>query len=669
MPCTMKNIATAIKGTIIPVLLMVSLNVDAQQSPGSIHGTVTNAETGEPLFQIVLELISDSTVVQRVSTDFDGEYEFTSLEPKMYDIRARGGISMSDKEIHNVSVSSGSPTELSFTMETISSTIGEIVITWEAPLVDEERTGNTTTISNESIARVATRGTASLSSLASGVAVQDAGAPAARGTRSDPDVVFIDGVKVRGNGSIPTQTEEYNSIETNPRVSPADEPQSTFGMDVDRASYFNVKRMIEYGQYIPRDAVRVEEFINSFQYEAAQPEDGEVFGVTSELSECSWNDDHHVLRLTLNTDQVDLADLPPSSYVFLVDVSGSMNSSDKLPLVKETLRILTNNLRDEDRVSIVTYAGSVSLVLPSTSGENKDEILAAIERLHSGGSTNGAGGIQLAYREAEENFIRRGNNRVILCTDGDFNVGVSSQSELIEMIEEKRETGVFLSVIGYGQGNYREGTMEQLANKGNGNMNYIKDLYDARRIMQSEFISTLFTVAKDAKIQVEFNPNVVSEYRLIGYENRLMAAQDFDNDSIDGGEVGMGHQVTAIYEITLGEAESERDLRYQSAMNTNIQTDEIAFLSIRYKEPDGDESSEFNHIISNTVVDEPSQDQRFAMAVASFAGTLRNDVSMQMNVEDIIIVAQETKGEDLDGMRSDFIQLAQLYRDLTAQNN
>jgi len=343
--------------------------------------------------------------------------------------------------------------------------------------------------------------------------------------------------------------EQYGTIQENQFMNPLDEALSTFSIDVDRASYSNVRRMIDNGNLPPVDAVRIEEMINYFDYEYAQPESNQPIALESNLSNCPWNSEHQILHIALQAKELDTKNLPASNLVFLVDVSGSMQSKQKLPLLKSSFKMLVNNLRDIDKVAIVTYAGRAAVVLESTPASEKEKILASIENLRAGGSTAGAAGIKSAYRIAKENFIKKGNNRVILATDGDFNVGVSSNEGLEKLIEKERRSGVFLSILAYGMGNYKDEKMQILANKGNGNHAYIDNIQEARKVFVNEFGGTLYTLAKDVKIQIEFNPAHVQAYRLIGYENRLLAKEDFNNDKKDAGEMGSGHVVTALYEI------------------------------------------------------------------------------------------------------------------------
>lgn len=423
--------------------------------------------------------------------------------------------------------------------------------------------------------------------------------------------------------------EEYNYIKENGYTAVSSAPLSTFSADVDTASYTNVRRMIDDGMDIPPDAVRIEEFINYFDYDYTDPADGEPFAVHTELSDCPWNDETELLMVGINTKGFDavLDERPAMNLVFLIDVSGSMYDDNKLPLVQKSFSMLTDNLTAADRVSIVTYAGSDEVVLEGADGNDRKKILRAINDLEAGGSTAGAAGINTAYDIAQKYFIDGGNNRVILATDGDLNVGLSSESELTRLIEEKRESGVFLSVLGFGTGNYKDNRLEALADYGNGNYSYIDSEREAKKVLVDEMSGTLFTVAKDVKFQLEFNPANVKGYRLIGYENRVMAAEDFNDDTKDAGEIGAGHSVTVLYEIVPADSKmelGESELKYASD-SEGVMGDELLTVNIRYKEPEGSESKLLTYPVNKSLYsDKMSADMNFASCVAEFGMLLRN---------------------------------------------
>jgi len=466
-------------------------------------------------------------------------------------------------------------------------------------------------------------------------------------------------------------TEQYDRIYENAFLDVLNNPLSTFSIDVDAASYSNIRRFINGGALPPADAVRIEELINYFTYDYPEPEGEHPFSITTEISDCPWNDAHRLAHIGLQGKHIATEHLPPVNLVFLLDVSGSMQPANKLPLLKSAFKLLVSQLRPEDRVAITVYAGAAGLVLPSTPGDQKETILDAIDRLHSGGSTAGAAGIRLAYQVAKENFMPEGNNRVILATDGDFNVGVSSDGELVRMIEEKRDDGIFLTVLGFGQGNYKDSKMEKLADKGNGNYAYIDNLQEARKVLVSEMGGTLFTIAKDVKIQVEFNPAKVAAYRLIGYENRMLNKEDFNDDKKDAGELGAGHTVTALYEIipagTAYDTAGIDPLKYQTSgvKPDALQSPEIFTVKFRYKDPDGTESK----LIVSPVVDEnidiaaTSDNFRFSAAVAEFGMLLRSsEFKGSATYEHAINMAKGAKGDDKHGYRREFIEMADAAR-------
>jgi len=461
-------------------------------------------------------------------------------------------------------------------------------------------------------------------------------------------------------------TEEYDAIHESKYLDVSKNALSTFSIDVDKASYGNIRRFITSGQMPEKDAVRIEEMINYFSYDYQEPKGEDPFAVNTELSKCPWNDQHRLLHIGIQGKNISTENLPPSNLVFLIDVSGSMDEQNKLPLLKSAFRLLVNQLRGKDKIAIVVYAGAAGVVLSSTPGNQKDIILSAIDKLEAGGSTAGGEGIELAYKIAKENFKESGNNRVILATDGDFNVGTSSNAEMEKLIDQKRETGIFLTVLGFGMGNYKDSKMEILADKGNGNYAYIDNILEAEKVFVKEFGGTLFTIAKDVKIQVEFNPAKVKAYRLIGYENRALKNEDFNDDKKDAGELGSGHTVTALYEIipaNNGENVSGIDeLKYQKQQINPKAYDskEIITLKLRYKLPNGDQSK----LIQKPVMDEninfneTSNNFKFSSAVAEFGLILRNsEYKGKSNLVDVIKLAESSKGKDKEGYRAEFIKL------------
>lgn len=461
-------------------------------------------------------------------------------------------------------------------------------------------------------------------------------------------------------------TEAYNPISENGFKNAQDNPLSTFSADVDAASYSNIRRFIQGGQLPPKDAVRIEEMINYFGYDYPQPKGNDPVSITTEMGEAPWNKSHRLVKIGLKAKSINTDDLPASNLVFLIDVSGSMAGPTRLELVKTSLKLLADQLRPNDKVAIVVYAGAAGLVLPSTPGNLKQKIKEALNNLEAGGSTAGGAGIKLAYETAKKNFIDGGNNRVILATDGDFNVGASSDGDMQRLIEEERKSGVFLSVLGYGMGNYKDSKMEILANKGNGNYAYIDNLSEAKKVLINEFGSTLFTVAKDVKLQVEFNPAKVTAYRLVGYENRLLNNEDFKDDQKDAGEMGAGHTVTALYEVILKGTKSEfvkkrDDLKYISNGITKV-SDELLTVKMRYKEPAENNSKELSVSLIDKInnLDNASADFKFAAAVAEFGLLIRDsEFKQKASFDNLISLARAGKGKDDYGYRAEFIQIAE----------
>jgi Ca-activated chloride channel family protein len=462
-------------------------------------------------------------------------------------------------------------------------------------------------------------------------------------------------------------TEAYDPINENAFHKVTDDPLSTFSIDVDAASYSNVRRFLNSNQLPPAGAVRTEEMINYFSYHYPQPTNAAPFSVNTELSDCPWNAKHKLVMIGLQGKKIPMESLPSSNLIFLIDVSGSMQDPLKLPLVKSSMKLLTDQLREQDKISIVVYAGNAGLVLPATSGSNQTKIKEAIDALEAGGSTAGGQGIKLAYKIAKENFFKEGNNRVILCTDGDFNVGASSNDEMERLIEKERQSGIFLTVLGYGMGNYKDSKMQILADKGNGNHAYIDGISEAKKVLVNEFGGTLFTIAKDVKLQVEFNPEKVQGYRLIGYENRMLNKEDFNDDKKDAGELGSGHTVTAMYEIIPAGVKDTflKDvdpLKYQKQkiVESNSHGAEMMNIKLRYKAPDGDKSLLIEHAVLNKGIAFPSASEkfRFASAVAEFGMLLRNsEFKGSASFNQVFKTAKAAKGVDAEGYRKEFISL------------
>ncbi|WP_159476774.1 vWA domain-containing protein [Chryseobacterium sp. 18068] len=463
--------------------------------------------------------------------------------------------------------------------------------------------------------------------------------------------------------------EEYDAFVENPFELTKNQSVSTFSIDVDKAAYSNIRRMINNGEIVNKNAVRIEEMINYFKYDYPQPKNNQPFSINTEYNDSPWNKQHKLLKIGLQGKEIPTDKLPNSNFVFLIDVSGSMNEPNKLPLLKSSFKVLLDQLRPTDKVGIVVYAGSAGMVLPSTSAKEKNKIIEALDKLQAGGSTAGGQGIELAYKLAQENFIKNGNNRVIIATDGDFNVGASSTGDLQTLVEEKRKSGVFLTCLGFGMGNFKDNRMETLANKGNGNYAYIDNLQEANKFLGKEFAGNMYAIAKDVKIQIEFNPKYVKSYRLIGYENRKLKNEDFTNDKIDAGELGSGHTVTALYEVIPTDVNSEflpkeNDLKYTKNTNDENFNDELATVKFRYKKPDGDQSSEIVQVVKNTnqSFSSSSDDFKFASSVAWFGLVLRNSSLIKnKDLKDIENLAKKGRGKDEDGYRAEFVRLVETY--------
>ena len=474
-------------------------------------------------------------------------------------------------------------------------------------------------------------------------------------------------------------TEEYNTYKENRFLGAKDQPLSTFGLDVNTASYGNVRRIINQGQIPPRDAVRIEEMINYFAYEYANPTGKHPVNIMTETAVCPWNAKHQIVRIGVKAKDVPNEQLPPANLVFLIDVSGSMQSANRLPLVKTSMKILLNSLRAKDRVAIVTYANNTNEVLQSTPASDKQIILDAIDKLYASGGTNGGDGIQRAYKMAEKNFAKDGNNRIVLCTDGDFNIGISSPQELENLIEAKRKTGIFLTVLGYGMGNYKDNRLQILSEKGNGNYAYIENIQEANKVLVNEFGGTMYTVAKDAKIQVEFNPAYVNAYRLVGYESRMLNKEDFNDDSKDAGDLGAGHTVTALYEIIPVGVDNHfggvDKLKYQVERSIDVvrnvftasNNNELLTVKLRYKQPNSDTSERIEVPVLTSEIDkQSSKDFQFAMSVAMFGQLLKeSDFKGNATYQDVLKLAKAGIGKDEHGYQKEFIRLVESVGQMT----
>jgi Ca-activated chloride channel homolog len=611
--------------------VLVFSGIHASGDAVSLHGIVTDGK-GNPLpgAEVILTRRSDGRVFT-TRTDIDGRYAFTDLAAGVYDLRALlPGFAPAEKKSIQIYAAGGIKANLVMTIRGFQ----------DRP--DQEM------IMKEGDARGVMGG------VARPVAAREISFPVV----SPP----------------PFNTEEYARIYENRFLDVLTNPLSTFSIDVDTASYANIRRFIRENRFPPKDAVRVEEVINYFDYEYPVPQGDDPFSIYMEMSQCPWNKSRRLIHAGLQGKTLLPEDQPPSNLVFLLDVSGSMNTPRKLPLLQTAFKLLVKELSEKDRVAIVVYAGAAGLVLPSTSAAEKQKIIDAIEKLEAGGSTAGGAGIRLAYKTAMENLIPQGNNRIILATDGDFNIGVSSTSELVRLIEEKREKGVFLTILGFGTGNYKDNRMEQLADKGNGNYYYIDNLLEAKKVFIDDLRGTLFTIAKDVKIQVEFNPAKIKAYRLLGYENRLLDKEDFADDTKDAGELGAGHSVTALYEVIPYGSEEDipavDDLKYQETKISPeaFKSPEAVTIRLRYKKPNGQKSLLIESALNNDVVPEQKTSNmfKFSAAAAEFAMLLRDSEHKgDAGFDGIIQLAKAGLGADPHGYRAEFIKLAELAQLLT----
>lgn len=621
---------------------------------GTLEGYVIDAITQTPIEGANIQF-HDAVWFK---TDSIGAFKIESLASGTYHVSVSApGYSSYTEEI---SIEDNSTIQRIFQLSLASISIADTMIIKKDAEVMEEVTADYVEMESTNRFRLKTEGKADKSYMASPMTIQGY-------SMHDSDEEFY-------NPNY--NTESYSTITENGFKQPLSDPLSTFSIDVDNASYANIRRFIQYGQQIPKDAVRIEEMVNYFDYTYAQPKNNEPFAVHYELSDCPWNPESQILMIGLQGKDIDYSKAAPSNLVFLIDVSGSMGQENKLPLVKSSLNYLVDQLRPTDRVALVVYAGAAGEVLPSTPASDKEKIKQAIQNLESGGSTAGGAGIQLAYDIAQKNMIEDGNNRVILCTDGDFNIGSSSDAEMTRLIEDKRKSGVFITVCGFGMGNYKDSKMESIADNGNGSYYYIDTKKEAEKVFGTDMRGTLFTIAKDVKIQIEFNPALVESYRLIGYENRVLNKEDFNDDTKDAGELGAGHRVTALYEIKrtknsyqpngMSSTPQTQQLKYQSSTidPSAYNTQELMTLQLRYKDPKSSTSKLIEKAVYNSPVSfaGTSDNFRFACAVTEFGMVLRDsEFKGDASLTEILQLASGAKGNDALGYRTEFIDLVKQY--------
>jgi len=621
---------------LLPLILLVAAGLLLDPAPppasdtGHIAGQVVDANGDAlPGANVVVE-----GTTLGAATDRGGRYLIRDVPVGTYTVKATF-VGFEPKSVENVRVRKNAATTVDFTLSA-DATLDEVVVTYERPVIQKD---------------------------AIGVARQEMASPA---LNSAADMSVRGGRGLPGRYAPPVDREGYAAIEENDFRRPTDAPLSTFSIDVDAASYANVRRFLDGGSMPVTDAVRIEELVNYFEYDYPDPDGEHPFAVVTEVSEAPWAPEHRLVHIGLQGERIDTENLPPSNLVFLIDVSGSMGQPNKLPLLKQAFRLLASNLRDEDRVGMVVYAGAAGVVLEPTN--DRAAILEALDRLQSGGSTAGGAGIQLAYNLAREHFDEEKNNRVILATDGDFNVGASSDAEMMRLIERERESGVFLSVLGFGTGNLQDSKMETIANHGNGHYAYIDSIHEARKVLVNEMGGTLVAIAKDVKIQVEFNPAHVAAYRLVGYENRLLDDEDFNDDTKDAGELGAGHSVTALYEIVPHGVENPAstvdELKYQQQRPDPqaAASPEMLTVKLRYKQPDGDTSRllEQAFVDRGTALRATSDAFRFSAAVAQFGLLLRDsEHKAEASYPNVLALARGAKGADEHGYRAEFIRLVE----------
>lgn len=685
------------KHTITLLLVLMAMASTAQE----IRGRIID-ETKQGIINAGVMVFQNKILKGGNVTDYDGNYVIKPLESGTYDLLVTY-IGYDSLWVLGVPVSPDGSTTINKEMKKTKTgkLMKEIVVTaYKMPIISDNP--GKTSFSRADIAKLPTTTVYDIASQAAGTYQTGRGnGLSIGGGRGEGTVYIIDGVVVRGvsgaqmaQGSIdnlnvvtsgipgnygdaqppfvnsaapqPPSTAEYKRTPENPFKLVTDYPLSTMSVDVDRASYSNMRRFINEGQLPPRDAVRIEEFINYFDYDYAQPTDNEPVAIHTELTTCPWNEENQLLHIGIQAVKLNTDDLPPSNLVFLIDVSGSMSSEERLPLLVEGMKLLVYKLRAKDKVSIVTYAGNAGLVLPPTQGNNKDIIIAALDNLTASGSTAGGAGIALAYKIAKENFISGGNNRVLLATDGDFNVGISSEGDLEDLITKERKSGIFLTCLGFGTDNYKDAKMELLADKGNGNYSYIDNIKEAEKTLVNEFGGTLFTVAKDVKSQIEFNPAKVQGYRLIGYENRMLNTEDFKNDKKDAGDMGSGHTVTIIYEIIPAGIKSKYlkqsdNLKYTETTTTRAtENNELATIKFRYKKPDGETSKEIEKAITYNTINwhNATENTRFSYSVAMFGMLLGDSMySGTSNFDVVKELAGNSMKFDTDGYRAEFLKL------------
>ncbi len=684
---------------ILCTLFCSQFYTSAQTSTKTIlQGVVSETASGEfiPFADVVL--FQDSNPVTSTQTDFDGNYSFSDIKPGIYNIECRF-LGYATTRLDSVIVKSQEVTTANLSLSEAGELLDEVVIcAYKVPLINRCATSSGNTVTAESIKNLPSKSITAIRATVAGISRGKNKDISVRGSRSDATHYYIDGIRVdkaasqdntrvskwfskRQSQHIPESlgfgTEEYDQITEMGFKQTAFEPLSTFSIDVDRAAYSNVRRFLQQGQLPPADAVRIEEMINYFEYAYAEPTDEHPIAVETNLTHCPWNKKHKIMHIAMQATGFDKKEIPNSNLTFLIDVSGSMSSANKLDLAIKSLYYLIDQLDEEDQVSIVTYAGSSGIVLQPTKIKDKALILESLGSLRSGGSTAGAQGIKTAYKLAEKVYEKDRNNRVILLTDGDFNVGVNTPDGLEKLIEKKRETGIYLSVLGFGMGNYKDNRMQTLADKGNGNHAYIDNFKEAKKIFGKEFEGTLHTIAKDVKLQIEFNPEHVKSYRLIGYENRQLENQDFNDDKKDAGEIGMNHSVTALYELIPANRKDEfttsiDPLKYQINEVVKELSSEAATVKVRYKQPDKKKSIKFEKVVSGVALKRSaiSLDSQLALTIAEWGLILRgSSFKNRASIDDVLSALQSIHTERPSDELAELIDMVDIHKTLLQEQS
>ncbi len=681
----MKNLFTLRVIRLLALVTLLSSHCFGQS--GTLKGRITDKTDNSPVPFANVILENKGAVVGGTTSDFDGNYTIKPIPPGKYDVKVTF-LGYKNLMVKGIVILQDKITFYDFSLETTSVSLETYeVVDYKVPLISKDKTSSGYTITSEEISKMPNRSADAAAYSVGGVYSADGQRGSVRGGRVEGTVMYVDGIRVRGSNQVPQAwrrqkkepptppaliqgTESYDVRPEQDFVSVTSEPLSTFSLDMDPASYSNVRRYIMAGMVPPPEIVRTEEMINYFHYNYPAPEGNETFKISTELSSCPWNPRNKLLQIGIRARDIDTLERKPGNLVFLIDRSGSMADPNKIELVKRSMALLVKQLSPQDKISIVCFNENAEYLLRPVSGDQTGRILDAINSLTATGSTAGTSGLRLAYEVARKNYLKEGNNRIILCSDGDFNVGPSSDQEVVSLVESLRNEGIWLTVLTFGAGNLKDSKMEKLADNGNGMYAYIDNIMEARKVLVEQLSAMLYTVAKDVKIQIEFNPANVKAYRLIGYENRALEAKDFNNDRKDAGDIGAGTTVTALYELITGDYEEDQvlsidPLRYQTYLvpEDPERSSELLTLKLRYKNPEGEQSKLIQQTVNTTsrTFAEASENMRFAAAVASFAMVLKNSRNAgKADYKKVEEMARQAKGEDPEGHRSEFIHLVSL---------